>query len=75
MANPLFQQLNQNQQLPNNGINLSDLIKQFNQFKQGFTGNPYQIVQQLLSNGRMSQQSFGKYSKMAREFQKLFPKF
>jgi len=75
MANPLFQQLNQNPQLPNNGYNITDLIKQFNQFKQGFTGNPYQMVQQLLSNGRMSQQSFSKYSQMAREFQKLFPKF
>lgn len=69
MPNPLFQQLNQNN---GGGINNPlQMIQKFNEFRQNFTGDPKQMVEQLLQSGRMSQQDFQKYSQMASEFQKL----
>ena len=69
MPNPLFQQLNQN-----NGGGISNplqMIQKFNEFRQNFTGDPKQMVEQLLQSGRMSQQQFQQLSQMASEFQKL----
>lgn len=69
MSNPLFQQLNQNN---GNGFNNPfQMIQKFNEFRQNFTGDPKQMVEQLLKSGRMSQQDFNRYSQMASEFQKL----
>ena len=69
MPNPLFQQLSQNN---GNGFNNPfQMIQKFNEFRQNFTGDPKQMVEQLLQSGRMSQQDFNKYSQMASEFQKL----
>lgn len=69
MPNPLFQQLSQNNR---NGFNNPfQMIQKFNEFRQNFTGDPKQMVEQLLQSGRMSQQDFNKYSQMASEFQKL----
>ena len=67
MSNPLFQQLN-------NGINGNNpfaMIQKFNEFRQNFTGDPKQMVQQLLQSGRMSQEQFQQLSQIASEFQKL----
>ena len=67
MANTLFQQLNQN----GNGFNNPfAMIQKFNEFRQNFTGDPRQVVQQLLNSGRMSQSQFNQLSQMANEFQK-----
>lgn len=66
MANNLYQQLNQN----NN--NLASMMKQFNEFRQNFQGNPQQTVQQLLNSGRMSQAQYNQLSQMANQFMQLF---
>jgi replicative DNA helicase len=69
MPNPLFQQLSQNNE---NGFNNPfQMIQKFNEFRQNFTGDPKQMVEQLLQSGRMSQQQFQQLSQMASEFQKL----
>ena len=67
MPNPLFQQLNSGA----NGNNPFAMIQKFNEFRQNFTGDPKQMVEQLLQSGRMSQQQFQQLSQMASEFQKL----
>ena len=73
MANPLFHQLNQNN--VNNGMNNPfAMIQKFNEFRQNFTGDPKQMVEQLLQSGRMSQQDFNKLQQMAQEFMKYLPK-
>ena len=44
--------------------NLSDKLQQFRSM---INGNPQQIVQNLLSSGRMSQAQFQQYSQMANQ--------
>ena len=63
--NPLFQQLS------NNKGNMGNLIQQFNQFKQSFSGNPQQIVQQMLSSGKISQEQYNQAVQMANQFQQF----
>lgn len=60
--NNLFQQLN-----GNNGM-----LKQFMEFKKNFTGDPKQIVQQMLNSGRMSQSQFNDLANKATQMQKMF---
>ena len=67
MPSQLFQQLNNGM----SGNNPFAMIQKFNEFRQNFTGDPKQMVQQLLDSGRMSQQDFNRYSQMAQEFQKF----
>ena len=67
MPSQLFQQLNNGM----NGNNPFAMMQKFNEFRQNFTGDPKQIVEQLLQSGRMSQQQFQQLSQMASEFQKL----
>ena len=67
MPSQLFQQLNNGM----NGNNPFAMIQKFNEFRQNFTGDPKQIVEQLLQSGRMSQQQFQQLSQMASEFQKF----
>ena len=60
----------QNQfQQPNN--NPFQMIQKFNEFRQNFTGDPKQMVQQLLQSGRMSQSQYNQLFQLANQFQKL----
>lgn len=60
----------QNQfQQPNN--NPLQMIQKFNEFRQNFTGDPKQMVQQLLQSGRMNQQTYNTLFQLANQFQKL----
>lgn len=52
--------------------NLSSLITQFNNFRNTFTGDPKQQVQNLLESGQMSQQQFAQLQQMAEQFRGLF---
>jgi hypothetical protein len=58
----------------NNMQNIMNMVKQFNQFKSSFTGDPRQQVQQLLNNGKMSQSQLNQLMQMANQFQNLLPK-
>lgn len=53
---------------PNNPISF---IQKFNEFRQNFTGDPKQMVQQLLQSGRMNQQTYNQLFQLANQFQKL----
>lgn len=68
MPNPLYQLLNGGKQPANNPLSM---LQRFNEFRQSFTGDPEQMVKQLLQSGRMSQQTYAQLSQMASEFQKL----
>ena len=57
-----------------NPMQLLNMINQFNQFKSSFTGDPRQQVQQLLNNGKMSQNQLNQLMQMANQFQNLLPK-
>lgn len=54
----------------NNGI--SNMLKQFKQFKQLMSGkDPKVAVIQLLTNGQMSQEQFSELKQMAKDFSGL----
>lgn len=61
MANPVFNIMG-NQ---NNPVN--DIIKQAQEFKKSFNGNPREEVQKLLNSGKMSQQEFNRLSQIAQQ--------
>lgn len=55
MSNPLFQMFG-----GNNLANMPQLVRQFQQFKQSFKGNPRQQVQEMLNSGRITQTQYNK---------------
>ena len=80
MASQVFKQWNnfqqgQSQAMPaQNGNSFLNMVNQFNQFRSTFQGDPQQIVQGLLSSGRMTQDQFTQLGQMATEFLKLLPR-
>lgn len=62
MPSPLFNQLNP---MPQNNI-----IQQFMEFRKNFTGDPKQIVQNMLNSGRISQTQLNQYANQANQIYK-----
>lgn len=50
---------------------IGNLIRQFQQFRASFQGNPQQQVQQLLNSGKMSQEQFNQLAGLANQFQRF----
>ena len=72
MGNPLFNNFGPSGQAPQNPIsNIFGFMKQFNQFRSQFQGDPKQKVQELLSSGQMTQEQFAQFSEMAKQFQSM----
>ena len=65
--NPLFNSMGG--QMPQN--NMGQLLKNFEQFKAQFSGNPQQMVQQLISSGKMTQAQYNQLAQLANQ---LYPK-
>ena len=63
MSNPLFDQFG------NKGGN--DFISQFNQFKNSFSGNPQQMIQQMLNSGKITQDQLNQAMQKANQLMKL----
>lgn len=63
--NPLYQQMS------NNGAGMQNLVKQFQQFKQNFSGNPQQQVQQLLNSGKVTQEQYNQAVQKAQMLQQF----
>lgn len=64
MANYLFNQLG-------NMGQYAEMLKQFNQFKQNFTGDPRQQIQQMLNSGKITQQQYNDAVQKANAFAKM----
>ena len=65
MSNPLFQMLGgQNNQI-------TQMIQQFQQFKNSFNGNPKEIVMNMLSQGKITQQQLDQAQVMANQLKDL----
>ena len=69
--NPLFNLLGGDIQLPGPLGNLQNFMKQFNQFRSTYNGNPQQDVQNLLNSGQMTQEQFNNYAKLASQIQSM----
>ena len=62
--NPLYTNLGQAQ-------NMNAMLKEFENFKRQFKGNPQEQVRQLLNSGRVSQEQYNQAVQMAQALQKI----
>lgn len=60
----------QNQKQPGTG----NILQQFQQFQQSFKGDPQQVLQQLISSGKVSQQQIDQAMQMARQLRQMIGK-
>lgn len=67
MANDLFNQLG--------GMQSNPMLQRLMQFKQNFSGNPQQMVQNLINSGKISQSQVNQYAQQANEIYKNFGSF
>ena len=63
MANPLYEQMNRSG---------NDIMAKFTEFKRNFSGDPRQIVQQMLNNGRISQTQLNSAIQRANQMAHMF---
>lgn len=61
MPNPFYRQPQQTNPMMN-------MMNQFNQFRNAFSGDPKQMVANMLQSGQMSKQQFEQLSQMAMQF-------
>ena len=62
MANNLYQDLNGQQMNP-----MAQLVAEAKRLQQTMTGNPKQMVEELVKSGRMSQDQFNQYAQIANQ--------
>jgi hypothetical protein len=62
MSNPLFSALGGQQMNP-----MAQLVADAKRLQQTMTGNPKQMVEELVKSGRMSQQDFNNYAQIANQ--------
>jgi hypothetical protein len=55
--------------------NMQGIVKQFKQFKESFTGNPQQQIQQLLNSGKVSQAQYNQAVQQANALQQMLKSF
>lgn len=65
MASPLFNTFGN--QPTNNLSNMNNILTRFNQFRQSFTGDPNQMIQQMVSSGRINQEQLNQATSMANQ--------
>ena len=53
------------------GQNNGDMISKFNQFKQSFTGNPQQMIQQMLNSGKITQEQLDNAVRQANQLMRI----
>ena len=61
MANPLFRELNQQ----NNGM--ANMMRQIESFRRSFTGDPKAEVERLMRSGQMSQEQFNQLAQQTNQ--------
>lgn len=64
--NPLFQMMKTNTN-PNN----NNFLSRFQQFRQNFTGDPRQQVEQMLQSGKVSQEQYNRAVQMANQLRNM----
>ena len=62
MANPLYNALGGHQM-----NHMAQLVADAKRLQQNMTGNPKQMVEELVKSGRMSQQDFNNYAQIANQ--------
>lgn len=54
---------------PSGASNPMQLMQQFQQFRNSFTGNPQQMINQMLQSGRINNAQLQQAMQMAKQFQ------
>lgn len=67
MSNPLYNQMGNG--MPNNSM--AQMMQRFQQFRQTFSGDPRQQIQQLMNSGKISQSDYDNAVQMAQQFQRM----
>ena len=70
MANSVYNMLGNNQPAGPFG-NVMQMMKQFNEFKNSFKGDPQQQLQEMLNSGKISQAQLNQYVQLAKQFQQF----
>lgn len=52
--------------------NMQMMMQRFQQFKQTFSGNAGQQIQQMMNSGRIDQGMYNQAVRMAQQFQRMF---
>ena len=68
MANPIFQQIG-------SANRANPMLQRLMQFKKGISGDPQQIVQNMISSGKISQTQVNQYAQQASEIYKQLKDF
>ena len=69
MNNPIYQQFGN--AMPQGAGNMGDFMQRFQQFRQAFSGDPRQRVQQLLNEGKVTQTQYNNAVQMAQQMQRM----
>ncbi len=64
MPNPFYRQ-------PQQTNSMMNMMNQFNQFRNTFSGDPKQIVANMLQSGQMSKQQFEQLAQQANQFRNM----
>ena len=65
-SNPLYKQIQQQNQNP-----MSGFMQRFQQFRQNFSGNPQEQIQNLMNSGRISQEQYNNAYQMAQQMMRM----
>lgn len=68
MGNPFFQAMGGNR-MPGPMGNFQQMMSQFRQFKQTFTGDPKAEVEKLLQSGKINQEQLNMVQGLAKQFE------
>lgn len=63
--NPLYQSMNQG------NFNANNFLNTLQRFKQSFSGDPNQKIQELLNSGKVSQDQYNRAVQQAQQIQKM----
>ena len=67
MNNPLYKQIQQQNQNP---MNL--FMQRFQQFRQSFFGDPQEQIQKMMNSGKISQQDYNNAYQKAQQVMRMF---
>ena len=53
---------------------MQSMMQRFQQFQQSFTGNPSQMIQQMMNSGKVNQTQYNQAVQMAQQFRRMMGK-
>lgn len=68
MANQLYNQM------MGGGNQQNNFLQRFNQFRQNFSGNPQQQIQQMLNSGQITQEQYNRAVQQAQNIMRMLGK-